>query len=1081
MAEQEVSGTTPLPSLTGPDEEPEGNQPGLLSVPQRQEKEWLERLEQENGHLHSQVKHFQEVLNGIKDGFAVLDSEMRFTYVNPPFAEIGGFTPLECTGRSIWEAFPDLAGTDLELNCRKTMQERKPVQFDLTDTGSDSCYSISISPVDSGISIYWKDLSLSRRTKTQRNRLLQENRNQLEQLASERSRLETVLAHSPVGVIVVNARGGIRYYNPAAQQIIGQSIPFSKDYSSHDLLPLFYPDGPAVPPRERPLVKSALDGETLINYQYDIVWADGQRICITGSSAPIYDTQGSISGAVAVFSDITRQKQAERDSAFLYSLGKWLMEVRSPQEVIDGAVEQIGVYLKVDRCILADVNSKGRKYQIVGDYHKGLPKIHLDLPVEEFPEMLRTAFNSGQPVVLEDLSMELELKGVADAFANLYQIRSFLTIPWLDTSGRWGALLTVARSKPHAWSQEVVKFLSAATGMIWLAVQNARLYTDLQNSRERFHLALKDSPIFTGSTDRQLRFTWVYNPFLGFTAEATLGKRIDELLASEKAAQAMNAMQAVLDSGKGQHSEWTYLHEDGTTYTYDLFLEPLPGSEGGPAGVSMVAIDITDRKKLEKELIRRETQYRLMLNTTFDGVWIIDQDGKTSFINDHGAAILGCTPREMTGGSSRAYIFPEDLPREAKNWKRRQQGINQFSEQRLRHKEGHEIWILSSTSLIEGDNEEYQGTLMMFRDITSQKLAEAALRESNERFRIALKAAPITVFNTDDQLRYTWVYNPHGSISSGEIVGKRDEEILAAEDAAEMIALKQSVIDSGVGVRKEVRLKHSGKWAVYDINLEPLLGSLGQIVGLVGAAMDVTAQHRIEEESSRNRSRVDVQRRLIQQREQERLQIARDLHDTVLQELIGVHFTLSEAISIPDKDMRLRKMESLQHEIRTQIHTLRNYCNDLRPPSLAPFGLERAIRSHISTFRERYPGYTCSLNLYKDGQTLPEEIRMVLYRVYQEALSNIVKHAHADRVWVRLSVRKNRVEIEIKDNGKGFHLPERWPEQMAHSGHFGLLGMQERVEAVGGRLQIRTQVGRGTRVISIIPIEDLTTQETEQL
>ncbi len=455
----------------------------------------------------------------------------------------------------------------------------------------------------------------------------------------------------------------------------------------------------------------------------------------------------------------------------------------------------------------------------------------------------------------------------------------------------------------------------------------------------------------------------------------------------------------------------------------------------------------------------------------------MDASGKTSFINDIGANMLGYTPNEMIGQPGTAYIFVEDQAHAQAQLKRRQQGINERKEQRFRHKDGYEVWIRSSISSQFNENEQYEGTLMMFNDITTKKNAEAALRETNERFRFVLNATQITMFYMDADLRYTWVHSASAEYQEADLLGKRDEEITSTENAAILTPLKQSVLDSGNKLRKEIRLLEKKGWRQYDLILEPLKNNQNETIGLAGTAVDVTDVRRIEEESLKNSSRVEVQQRLIQQREQERLQIARDLHDTVLQELIAIHFNFSEALSIPDKDMRLQKMEVLQHEIRTQIHELRDFCNDLRPPSLMSFGLERAIRSHMSAFRERYPGYRCSLNLFQDRQIIPEDARMALYRIYQEALSNIIKHAEASRVWVRLSMHKNLVEMEIRDDGKGFHLPERWPELLTHTGHFGLLGMQERVEAVGGTLKILSKVGKGTKVISVIPVKHLSSEE----
>ncbi len=960
------------------------------------------------------------------------------------------------------------------------MQSRKAAHFEFTGVRQEKLYDVSVYPAGDGITVLWQDITRRRQIEAQRDRLLQQNLEQLDLLMTERSRLETVLAQSPVAILVVDARGGIRYCNQIFQQMVGQSIPYGEDYTSHAGLPLCYPDGGRVEPRLRPVVRAALDGETIIDYEYDILQPGGKRINILGNAAPIQDAEGKIIGAVAVFSDITGRKQAARYDAFLHELSQWLITVRSPEEAMRGVTKKIGQFLNVDRCFMSELDIKGNLHTLLCHYHDGAVRVLPNTPIHFLPDPVRQELQSGHAVTAEDASTDPVFQAAPVEIFNQYSIRAILAIPWQNEEGTFEGILGIADRQPHHWSRDTIEFLTTAANLAWMSVRNAHLYQDLQTSRERFDLTLKNSPILTATVDRDLRITWAYNTGLDFTPENLQGKRLDELISPDQAAPLISSMQAVIDSDKGQRNEWNFIDEQGTEYTIDMIIEPLPAKEQEPTGISIVAIDISERKRLEKELIRRETQYRRMLNTTFDGVWIIDPEGKTSYINDQGADMLGYTPREMAGTDSDDYIFPEDLPEEAKNLKRRRQWINEYTEQRLRHKDGHEVWIRSSSAPLIVEDEDYHGVLMMFTNITPQKLAEVALRESNERFRIALNAAHINMFSMDTQLRYTWVYSPEDGGNHADFIGKRDEELMPPEEAAELTALKRSVIDNGLGTRKEMRINHPGGWKIYDLTLEPLKNEQGQIVGLSGAAIDVTGAHRMQQESLKNRSRVRVQHRLIQQREMERLHIASQLHDSVLQELIGIHFNFSEAINITDKDMRLQKMDAIQHEIREQIHALRDYCIELRPPSLAPFGLERAIRSHMSTFHDHYPGYHCSLNLYEDGKTLPEELRMALYRVYQEAMNNIIKHAGADHVWVRLSLRNDQVELEIRDNGKGFLLPEHWAEKMAHLGHFGLLGMQERLEAMGGKLRILTRSGKGTKIIGIVPIDHLELKETEK-
>lgn len=137
-------------------------------------------------------------------------------------------------------------------------------------------------------------------------------------------------------------------------------------------------------------------------------------------------------------------------------------------------------------------------------------------------------------------------------------------------------------------------------------------------------------------------------------------------------------------------------------------------------------------------------------------------------------------------------------------------------------------------------------------------------------------------------------------------------------------------------------------------------------------------------------------------------------------------------------------------------------------PLLASFGLEKAIRAHSENIRQAQPDLHIILNLMPDNHLLPEQVSLVLYRIYQVALTNVVRHARAGRVNVSLRLDSDSVTLEVQDDGCGFHLTERWIE-MARSGHLGLVGAFERADAVGGTLEVHSQVGEGTLVRVVIP------------
>ncbi len=214
--------------------------------------------------------------------------------------------------------------------------------------------------------------------------------------------------------------------------------------------------------------------------------------------------------------------------------------------------------------------------------------------------------------------------------------------------------------------------------------------------------------------------------------------------------------------------------------------------------------------------------------------------------------------------------------------------------------------------------------------------------------------------------------------------------------------------------------------------------------------------------------RAEIQRRLTESREAERLFLAQELHDGAVQDLYGVRFNLEMLTSALSTDEDAESLEQGKDMVQDVIQKLRVICGDLRPPALAPFGLERAIRSHAEQFQDTHPEVNLTLTLTPDGQRLPDTMRLALYRVYQEAMNNITKHAEARHVEVLFAFDDEHITLEIHDDGRGFVLPERWIE-LGRQEHYGLLGISERVDALGGHLTVTSAPEQGTTVRVVTP------------
>jgi signal transduction histidine kinase len=208
----------------------------------------------------------------------------------------------------------------------------------------------------------------------------------------------------------------------------------------------------------------------------------------------------------------------------------------------------------------------------------------------------------------------------------------------------------------------------------------------------------------------------------------------------------------------------------------------------------------------------------------------------------------------------------------------------------------------------------------------------------------------------------------------------------------------------------------------------------------------------------------ETRMRLAERSESERLHLAQELHDGPLQDLIGARFQLGVLANVVEDAEAHSQLNMIQDELQSVIHTLRAMCGQLRPPSLVPFGLEKAIRAHAQAFQEQYPHIQVALELDADNQDLPTRVRLDLFRIYQNALSNVAQHAEATQIRVHFQMSDRELMLKVVDDGRGFDVPASWLD-FARDGHFGLLGAMERAESIGGQLIVQSSPGNGTLLV----------------
>ncbi len=352
--------------------------------------------------------------------------------------------------------------------------------------------------------------------------------------------------------------------------------------------------------------------------------------------------------------------------------------------------------------------------------------------------------------------------------------------------------------------------------------------------------------------------------------------------------------------------------------------------------------------------------------------------------------------------------------------------------------------------------------------INELKEAQAALRESEERYRELFENARDVIYVHDLKGTYTSV-NRAGEKLLGykrdEILGRSFTDFVALEHIRKVSEkLRGKFSERGETTYEVDVIAKDGRRVSIEVSTQAIYEN-GAAVGVQGMARDIT---------ERNRAREALQmfsRRLIEAQEEERQRIARELHDQIGQVLTAVSINLHAVQSICDTPEASPYIRDTIGVIDEAFRQVRDLSVDLRPPLLDDIGLVTALRWYVERQSQR-SGIRVDVrsNLRDQNERFSRELETACFRIAQEALTNVVRHAHAKRVLLRLKRTRTELCLVIKDDGVGFDVTGL-QKRAQRTATLGLLGMQERARAVGGALEIISASSKGTEIRSRFPIK----------
>lgn len=478
-----------------------------------------------------------------------------------------------------------------------------------------------------------------------------------------------------------------------------------------------------------------------------------------------------------------------------------------------------------------------------------------------------------------------------------------------------------------------------------------------------------------------------------------------------------------------------------------------------------VGIDISERLESQQRLAQSEERYRTLIEQASDGIFISNAEGRYIDVNSNGIKMSGYEKEELLLLTIYDLMDPVDVDNNPIRREELLSGNVVINERKLKRKDGKLIQVeISAKKLVDGR------FLGMVRDITARKIAEEALRVSEEKYRLLFYQNPMPMMMISMPERKYLDVND----AAIEFYGYSKDEFLRMsvmdirpEDDKDK--LKEMLDDQRTGINYAGIWRHVKKdGSIVNVNIiSHDISYEGQPARLV-LADDVTEQMRAEESLQQSH---EAYRQLASHletiREAERTHIAREIHDELGQQLTGLKMDiswLSRKIKSEDKEVQVKISETIQL-IDGTVKTVRRIATELRPSILDDLGLIAAMEWQSEEFerrsdiKTRFTSNVTAIAIDTDQAT-------GIFRIYQESLTNVMRHADATTVEASLTISGEEIKLVIADDGKGFVV-----EEIANKKTLGLMGMRERATLLGGTYEISSKPSKGTAVIIVVPFK----------
>lgn len=839
-----------------------------------------------------------------------------------------------------------------------------------------------------------------------------------QRLRRSEERYRRIVETAEEGILSIDAESRVDFVNPKMLQMLGLQ---QEEILGKPFVEILDVEGRAILEEKLKLRRQGFAEQ----FEFRFPRRDGTDLWTFISTNPIMDEKGAYLGALGMFTDITQRRGTEaalRDSEARYaramkgtSEGLWDWNILTGEDYLSP-----------------------RWKEMLGYQDEDLPN-----QLDTFRSLLHP---DDKPRVMAAVQAHLEHRVPYDVELRLRTKEG--DYRWLRARGE-------AERNAEGTPVRMAGSISDIT-----AKKQAEM--ELQMSEKRFRAVVEQAAVgvtvIDSNTGRFLSVNQRACDIAKLTREEMLAGTFMQVTHPEDLPHDMTEM-AKLKAGeiRTYRLEKRCLHRDGSITWIHLTVSPMWQPGEAPTQYVAVVEDISERKQAEALLRESEERFRVIFEQAAVGVAVIDSNtGKYLDVNQRHCDITHRTREEVLRSSFMDLTHPDDHKTDQGNMAALQSGaVRSFTVQkRYMHPDGNFSWVNVAISPIWRPGEPVTEHIAVVEDITQRKLAEQALRESEERLRATLEIAPVVLFGQDMNLRYVWIHNIGHGMREEDVLGKTDMELLPPASGRLMTKFKQRVLRSGLTLRDE--LEHQlpdGTNVCYDVIASPDRDETGALRGIVCVALNITERRVLEQ-------------KLVEVTEREQQRIGHELHDDLCQRLASMKLRLElVASSLEEAGSPVApQARQLWAQLKDATQVARNIAKGLSPIDAHPEGLVDALATLMHTVETLYEVpcfFHCPEPVLVENRAAASHI----LRIAQEMTNNAARHAKPERIDVRLRADAEHLRLEVENDGVTFREPNQPGDGL------GLRIMRFRADAISAVIQFLPRAGGepGTLAVCQVP------------